>query len=258
METIAVFVDADNISYRDVSLILQEIKGAGRMISCNVYGDWSDPAMRHWLRVSQENGLTTVQCEKISGKNSSDIKLMVDMMEYLYTRPHITMFYIVTSDSDYRHVVPKIRSMDKKVNCIGSESANVSLKAICDVFTSIELLRSMEAEEAVEERPVAARPAARPAAAHPVVVEARPATVKERRRIGRNRRFKFWKEIEKLSNRNPQIDLGALNTIVLRKYHFDFREYGYMRMLPFIRDNFSRELNITKTKSGSCFITIRE
>ena len=40
METITVFVDADNVSYRDVCLILQEIKGAGRMISCNVYGDW--------------------------------------------------------------------------------------------------------------------------------------------------------------------------------------------------------------------------
>lgn len=256
METIAAFIDGDNISHRDALIILQEMKGAGRLISCCVYGDWSDPAMRSWLRVAQENGLTTVQCEKISGKNSSDIKLMVDMMEYLYERSHITMFYIVTSDSDYRHVIPKIRSMGKKVNCIGSETANVSLKAICDIFTSVELLRRLN----VEDEPTAG---AGGEPVEPPVIHARepsvsPSIKNKKRRVGKKRRAKIWKEIETLSNRSTRIDLGALNTIIQRKYHFDFREYDYTRMLPFIRDNFAHELHIKYNDGGSCYITIRE
>ena len=260
METIAVFIDADNISHKDIALILQEIKSKGRIISCLVYGDWSEPSMRYWKWRSQENGLTTIQCERIAGKNSSDIKLMVDMMKYLYTRPHITMFYIVTSDADFRHVIPEIRGMNKKVNCIGSESANTSLKASCDLFTSVELLRRLEIDD--DEETVAGEETVETGAGEETVATgAGEETVEfpikskaklpiksspKKRLLGKKMRKKIWKEIEILSNDKSNIELGFLNARILSKYQFDIREYGYRRLLPFMRDNFFRYLNITK------------
>ena len=67
---------------------------------------------------SIENGITTIQCDKITGKNSTDIKLMVDIMKTLYEINHISLYYIVTSDSDFRHVIPQIKMRNKKVHCI--------------------------------------------------------------------------------------------------------------------------------------------
>ena len=59
----------------------------------------------------------------------------------MFTLPNITLFYIVTSDSDYRHVISKIKLRNKKVYCIGSSQANISLRSSCDRYTKVELLR---------------------------------------------------------------------------------------------------------------------
>jgi len=55
-----------------------------------------------------------IQCDKISGKNSVDLRLSVDIMKILYTNDIITLFYLITSDSDYRHVIFEIKQKIKK------------------------------------------------------------------------------------------------------------------------------------------------
>ena len=56
--------------------------------------------MRKWLDNASLFGIIPIQCGRISGKNSSDIKLCVDIMKDLYCVPKISLFYIITTDSD--------------------------------------------------------------------------------------------------------------------------------------------------------------
>jgi len=93
--------------------------------------------MRRWLKTAPKYGIITVQCDRISRKNSTDMKLCVEIMKNLYTNDTITMFYIITTDSDFRHVVSEIRLKGKKVYCIGSTQANPSLKSLCTKYIEL-------------------------------------------------------------------------------------------------------------------------
>merc|ERR1712227_731103 len=103
--------------------------------------DWRNVAS-DWQSASANNGIAQVQCGRVNGKESTDIKLCVDLMKDLYTIPHISLFYIITSDRDYRHVLPEVKVMNKKVHVIGPSNANPALKSHCDKYSQIELLRS--------------------------------------------------------------------------------------------------------------------
>jgi len=51
-ETIAIYIDGDNVCYRDADIILNEIKNYGRIIISRVYGDWSQDNMNSWLKTA--------------------------------------------------------------------------------------------------------------------------------------------------------------------------------------------------------------
>ena len=93
-ETIAVYIDGDNTSHNDIKVILKEINSYGRIIISRVYGDWSQENMKNWLTTSSIFGIIPIQCERISGKNSTDIKLCVDLMKDLYSIDNISLFYM--------------------------------------------------------------------------------------------------------------------------------------------------------------------
>tara|TARA_Y100000591_G_C21850758_1_gene711533 strand:- start:4419 stop:5345 length:927 start_codon:yes stop_codon:yes gene_type:complete len=136
---IAIFIDADNINSKDLGLILDEIKNYGNIVINRAYGDWSK--LISFKDKSIEYGIELIQANSISGKNSSDIKLCVDAMNILHTLNEISMFYIVTSDSDFIHLVPYIKCLNKEVRCIGNERTNRGLQNIVNMFTKIEVLR---------------------------------------------------------------------------------------------------------------------
>ena len=149
-ESIAVYIDGDNINHKDIEIILNEIKNYGRIIISNVYGDWSKDNMKHWLKSASEYGISPIQCDRTSGKNSTDIKLCVDIMKHLYTIKNISLFFIITTDSDYRHIISEIKTKGKKINCIGNSDANISLKSMCDIYTKIEVLKKGKKKKIVK------------------------------------------------------------------------------------------------------------
>jgi hypothetical protein len=141
-ETIAVYIDGENASHQDIEAISSEIKSYGSIIISRVYGDWSNENMHKWLESSIIYDINPIQCARISGKNSSDIKLCVDIMKDLYTVPKISLFYIITTDSDYSHVISEIKILDKKVYCIGNSDSNISPASIYDIYTHIDSIRN--------------------------------------------------------------------------------------------------------------------
>ena len=225
-EKIAVFIDGDNVSHNIISLIMNEIKNYGRIICCNVYADWSCENMKNWKMTANKLGIITIQCDRISGKNSTDIKMAVDVMKILYTIKHITLFYLVTSDSDYRHLVPEIKLLNKKVNCIGSIKSNNSLQSVCDVFTKIEVLKlddENEKEEKKKHNPV---------------------------KIKKELKLQYLESINMLFDQNDVINLSLIKDTLQRKLQFDYREFGYHSMGEFISKNFNKELNIHRSFQG--------
>ncbi len=221
-ETIAVYIDGDNTSHNDMQFILKEIKSYGRIIISRVYGDWSQKNMKNWLTTSSKYGIIPIQCERISGKNSSDIKLCVDIMRDLYSIDNISMFYIITTDSDYRHVISEIKLMNKKIHCIGNDCANISLISICDKYTKIDVLRKQ-------------------------VNNANNIT----RQIDESILCKYRDEIEIILGDNKQINISLINDILSRKYNFDFREWNYNTMSSFLKENFGNHFCIKQDKRGT-------
>lgn len=217
MNQIAVYFDGDNVSYKDANIIVNEIKNYGSIIFSKVYGDWSQENMKTWQQTASNIGAIPIQCDRISGKNSSDLKICVDIMKDLYTIDNITLFYIITSDSDFRHIVPEIKTKNKKVNCIGYNNANISLKSICDTYTKIDVLKGKNN--------------------------------KPRKQLNKN----FYKEQIKeiiIGMDKDIVNISMIKEILTRKYQFDLREWQYAKMSYFIIDNFSNDFNIIRDNKG--------
>lgn len=235
-DLIAVFIDGDNISHKNIPVILQEIRNYGRIIINNIYCDWSSPEYYKLKLASIENGITTIQCDKITGKNSTDIKLMVDIMKTLYEINHISLYYIVTSDSDFRHVIPQIKMRNKKVHCIGSFNSNKSIQSICDLFTKIEVLVNYNncCDSSYDEH---------------ILLGLEPSfDIKKnslKKKGSTNEKSvgnEIILEIKNAIDNTEKLNLGALKTLLERKHTFDFREYNCGSMKSFIEKN-SRTLN---------------
>jgi len=245
--SIAVFIDGDNISPYDIPLIIEEIKTHGNIIYNSLFCDMSDPNMINRQNICTDNGVSLIHCERITGKNSTDIKLIVELMNILYTNNLITLFYIITSDSDYRHVIPCIREKGKLIYCIGNKQTNNALQKICNKFTYIEILKKKqkpEPEPESNENYV------------PFEVQEAIATVKLKEHLAstdpepdqepdpepdpaiEDNIIKYKKEIMNLFQTDDVVNIGNIMISLQDKYNFDFREYGYDRMKPFLKDNY--------------------
>lgn len=132
VEKIAVFIDSENTNPNCFADIYLKIIANGDILIRNIYGDWSESSSKSWKEITSQYGLLKIQCDKISGKNSVDIKMCVDIMKYLYTNDLVTMFYLVTCDCDFRHLIHELKQQDKIVHCVGTGNTNINLTSICD------------------------------------------------------------------------------------------------------------------------------
>merc|ERR1711871_999816 len=98
--------------------------------------------VKSWIHTSSCYGMELVQCTRISGKKSTDIKMIVDIMETLYKNPHIDIFILVSCDGDYAHVARLIKREKHKglIMAFGYSNTSSLLKTCCDRFVNIEML----------------------------------------------------------------------------------------------------------------------
>ena len=209
---------------------------------------WEDPSgrkLREWLGVTDDDfydpdnfGIIPIQCERISGKNSTDIKLCVDLMKDLYSIDNISLFYIITTDSDYRHIISEIKIKNKKIHCIGNNCANISLMSICDKYTKISILQSSENniknKDTVKDKQ----------------------TESTKKNIDDSTLNLYRNEVKDILGDNSQVNLSLVKDILTRKYNFDFREWGYHKMSTFLLENFKDSFKINVNKTGSYITSI--
>ncbi len=140
--TIAAFFDIENLAMGGkfkVELVLDRLLEKGNVIVKKAYADWHRLAT--FKRPFHEAAIELIDMpgSKAAGKNSADIKMVVDALELCYTKPHIDAFALVTGDSDFSPLVSKLRENGKHVIGVGiKESSSHLLIDNCDEFVFYE------------------------------------------------------------------------------------------------------------------------
>lgn len=140
----AVFIDFENLALGvkdsnnpkfDVSLVLTRLLQKGRVVYKRAYCDWS--GYKTYVREFHGQGIELIDIprSKISGKNSADIRMVVDALDLCYSKDHIDMFALLSGDSDFSPLVSKLKENNKRViGCGVKSSTSELLIANCDEF----------------------------------------------------------------------------------------------------------------------------
>jgi len=220
---LAVLIDADNVSYSYVKEMFEEIAKYGTPTFKRIYADWTKPTVSGWKNVLLENAITPIQQYSYStGKNSTDSSLIIDAMDILYTGK-VDGFCIVSSDSDFTRLATRLREAGMKVIGIGEKKTLNPFITACDKFIYIEILKPQ-----TESRETAGGDR----------------SAKKQGQQGKKTLSKidpkiiklFADSITDLADENGWAFLGELGNLILKKKpDFDPRNYGYPKMLQFIR-----------------------
>jgi uncharacterized protein (TIGR00288 family) len=141
---LALFIDLENIalgvrdakySSFEIGKVLARLVEKGKLIVKKAYADWE--VYKEYKRTFHEAGIELIDIpqKRYSGKNSADIKMVVDAMELAYAKEHVNIFVIASGDSDFTPLVSKLKENDKHVIGVGVKNSTSALLASnCDEF----------------------------------------------------------------------------------------------------------------------------
>src|SRR4030081_2231132 len=142
--TMAVFLDLENIAIGaldaqfpafDIRKVLERLLLKGHIVVKKAYCDFD--RYKTFKRGLHEAAFELIEIPHVrqSGKNSADIRMVVDALDLCYTKSHVDTFVIISGDSDFSPLVSKLRENDKTVIGVGVKSSSSDLLvANCDEF----------------------------------------------------------------------------------------------------------------------------
>ncbi len=245
--SMAVFCDFENIAIGtreakyerfDVEKVLERLLLKGHIVVKKAYCDWS--RYEAFKKPMHEAAFELIEIPHVrqSGKNSADIRMVVDALDLCYTKPHMDTFVIVSGDSDFSPLVSKLRENNKTVIGLGVKNSTSDLFiANCDEFIFYDDLVRKQAPRRAAPRAKAeparkmeageTKPAGDPEAAIQLVAETADAMLDER---GGNE--KVWGSMVKQAIKRKQPGFSE-------RYH-GFRSFG--NLLEAARDRGLLEL----------------
>jgi uncharacterized LabA/DUF88 family protein len=217
---LAVLIDADNASAKIADGLFEEIAKIGEASVRRIYGDfasarskaWTDVLARHAIIPQQQFAYTT-------GKNASDITLVIDAMDLLHSG-RFDGFCIVSSDSDFTRLAARIREQGIDVFGFGERKTPESFRQACRRFIYTEnLVPSLAANAGDVPQPTALQPAS---AATPVIK----------------------KVIAQMDSEDGWVFLGAVGTQLANlASDFDPRTYGFRKLSDLVKKTNSFEID---------------
>jgi uncharacterized protein (TIGR00288 family) len=141
---LALFCDFENIALGvrdaryaqfDINRVLERLLLKGSIVVKKAYCDWE--RYKEFKSGMHQAGFELIEIPhvKLSGKNSADIRMVVDALDLCYTKPHVDTFVIISGDSDFSPLVAKLRENDKGVIGVGVKNSTSDLLiASCDEF----------------------------------------------------------------------------------------------------------------------------
>jgi hypothetical protein len=137
---LAVLIDADNTSAKIVDGLFEEIAKLGEATVRRVYGDFASPRSKGWTDVLARHAIIPQQqFAYTSGKNASDITLVIDAMDLLHTA-ELDGFCLVSSDSDFTRLASRLREAGAAVYGFGAQKTPESFRQACKRFIYTENL----------------------------------------------------------------------------------------------------------------------
>lgn len=137
---LATLIDADNVPSKFAEAILKEVASIGEPALRRVYGDWTSDRLKGWSEKILTLGLVAhQQTANTSGKNASDIGLVIDAMDILHGG-RFDGFVLVSSDSDFTSLANRLREDGLMVIGIGEKKTPEPLRNVCNRFIFIENL----------------------------------------------------------------------------------------------------------------------
>jgi len=143
-QSMAVFCDFENIAIGvrdakytqfDMKRVLERLLLKGNIIVKKAYSDWE--RYKDYKPTMHEASFELIEIPhiRVSGKNSADIRMVVDALDLCYTKSHVDTFVIISGDSDFSPLVSKLRENNKVVIGVGvKNSSSDLLVANCDEF----------------------------------------------------------------------------------------------------------------------------
>jgi uncharacterized protein (TIGR00288 family) len=143
-QSMAVFCDFENVALGvedarydkfDIGLILEKLLLKGSIVVKKAYCDWE--RYKSFKAAMHQASFELIEIPHVrqSGKNSADIRLVVDALDLCYTKSHVDTFVIISGDSDFSPLVSKLRENAKTVIGVGVKNSTSDLLiANCDEF----------------------------------------------------------------------------------------------------------------------------
>lgn len=143
---LAVLIDADNASARIVDGLFEEIAKIGEASVRRIYGDFTNSRLKTWTEVLSKHAIMPHQnFAMTTGKNASDIALVIDAMDLLHSG-RFDGFCLVSSDSDFTRLAARIREQGIDVFGFGEAKTPESFRQACHRFIYTENLLSNDGE----------------------------------------------------------------------------------------------------------------
>src|SRR5215467_6185041 len=210
---LAVLIDADNASAKIADGLFEEIAKIGEASVRRIYGDFSSSRSRGWTDILAKHAIIPQQqFAYTTGKNASDITLVIDAMDLLHSG-RLDGFCLVSSDSDFTRLASRLREQGADVYGFGEQKTPESFRQACRKFIYTENLLPEAQVSTAEEgpSPKALQP---PSAAIPILNKA----------------------IMQMETEDGWVGLGAVGQrLANMASDFDPRTYGYRKLSDLVR-----------------------
>lgn len=223
----AVLIDADNTSPKIVEGLFEEVAKFGEATVRRIYGDFSSPRMKSWTEILQKHAIDPYQqFAYTTGKNASDIALVIDAMDLLHSG-RLDGFCLVSSDSDFTRLASRLREQGADVYGFGAQKTPESFRQACRRFIYTENLVA-EAPAAAGSYPAQSRSLESPSAAVALVTKA----------------------ISQIDTENGWVSLGLVGTQLSNlASDFDVRTFGFRKLSDLVKGTGAFEIDSSESEN---------
>src|SRR6267378_8182799 len=218
---LAVLIDADNTSAKIADGLFEEIAKIGEASVRRIYGDFSSARSKGWADVLSKHAIIPQQqFSYTTGKNASDITLVIDAMDLLHSG-RFDGFCLVSSDSDFTRLASRLREEGADVYGFGTRKTPESFRQACRRFIYIENLLP-EAEVSTPEEGSSLKARQPPSAAVPILTKA----------------------IAQMESEDGWVGLGVVGQRLANiASDFDPRTYGHRKLSDLVRQTGAFEID---------------
>jgi len=154
-ENVALGVRESRYQQFDISKVLERLLLKGSIVVKKAYCDWE--RYREFKNAMHQASFELIEIPhvRMSGKNSADIRMVVDALDLCYTKSHVDTFVIISGDSDFSPLVSKLRENNKIVIGVGVKNSSSDLLiSNCDEFIFYDdLVRRSESQKPKARKP---------------------------------------------------------------------------------------------------------